>query len=83
MTRELLFQKEAAAEYDRAFVHVTRYFMPLLLRAADVTPGRHVLDIATGTGSEAALAAPIPAKKGRCIKTTRSHAQLKILASRR
>jgi ubiquinone/menaquinone biosynthesis C-methylase UbiE len=62
MTGELLFQKEAAAEYDRAFAHVTRYFMPFLLRAADVTPGMHVLDIATGTGlsAEAALAAVGP-----------------------
>jgi ubiquinone/menaquinone biosynthesis C-methylase UbiE len=62
MTGELLFEKEAAAEYDRAFAHVTRYFMPFLLRAADVKPGMHVLDIATGTGlsAEAALAAVGP-----------------------
>jgi outer membrane immunogenic protein len=32
MTEELLFKGEAAAEYDRAFAHVTRYFMPFLLR---------------------------------------------------
>src|SRR5262249_13794108 len=25
---ELVFEREAAAEYDRAFAHVTRYFMP-------------------------------------------------------
>ena len=25
---ELVFEREAAAEYDRAFSHVTRYFMP-------------------------------------------------------
>ena len=58
MTKELLFKGEAAAEYDRAFAHVTRYFMPFLLRAADVTLGMRVLDIATGTGlsAEAALA---------------------------
>src|SRR5262249_1204628 len=62
MTDELLFEKEAAAEYDRAFAHVTRYFMPFLLRAADVAPGMRVLDIATGTGlsAEAALAAVGP-----------------------
>jgi len=56
---ELTFQDEAAAEYDRAFAHVTAYFMPFLLRAAGVAPGMHVLDIATGTGlsTEAALAA--------------------------
>jgi hypothetical protein len=57
MTEELLFKGEAAAEYDRAFAHVTRYFMPFLLRAADVTPGMRVLDIAIGTShsAEAAL----------------------------
>ena len=62
MAEELSFRAEAAAEYDRAFAHVTRYFMPFLLRAADVTPGMRVLDIATGTGlsAEAALAAVGP-----------------------
>jgi ubiquinone/menaquinone biosynthesis C-methylase UbiE len=30
--------------------------MPFLLRAADVTPGMRVLDIATGTGLSAAAA---------------------------
>jgi ubiquinone/menaquinone biosynthesis C-methylase UbiE len=59
MAEELSFRAEAAAEYDRAFAHVTRYFMPFLLRAGDVAPGMRVLDIATGTGlsAEAALAA--------------------------
>ena len=62
MTEDLLFKQEAAAEYDRAFAHVTRYFMPFLLRAADVTPGMRALDIAAGTGlsAEAALAAVGP-----------------------
>jgi ubiquinone/menaquinone biosynthesis C-methylase UbiE len=59
MAAELVFKGEAAAEYDRAFAHVTAHFMPFLLRAAHVAPGMHVLDIATGTGlsAEAALAA--------------------------
>jgi ubiquinone/menaquinone biosynthesis C-methylase UbiE len=54
---ELTFQREAATEYDQAFAHVTRYFMPFLLRAAHVAPGMRILDIATGTGlsAEAAL----------------------------
>jgi len=62
MAEELSFRAEAAAEYDRAFAHVTRYFMPFLLHAADVAPGMCVLDIATGTGlsAEAALAAVGP-----------------------
>ena len=59
MVEELVFKDEAAAEYDRAFAHVTAHFMPFLLRAAHITPGMRVLDIATGTGlsAEAALAA--------------------------
>jgi ubiquinone/menaquinone biosynthesis C-methylase UbiE len=54
---ELVFKREAAAEYDRAFAHVTRYFMPFVLRAAHIVPGMRILDIATGTGlsAEAAL----------------------------
>jgi ubiquinone/menaquinone biosynthesis C-methylase UbiE len=62
MAEQLAFRDEAAAEYDRAFAHVTAHFMPFLLRAADIAPGMHVLDIATGTGlsAEAALAAVGP-----------------------
>jgi len=62
MVDELAFKDEAAAEYDRAFAHVTAHFMPFLLRAAHIAPGMHVLDIATGTGlsAEAALAAVGP-----------------------
>ncbi len=56
MAEELAFKDEAAAEYDRAFAHVTAHFIPFLLRAADVTPGMRVLDIATGTGLSAAAA---------------------------
>jgi ubiquinone/menaquinone biosynthesis C-methylase UbiE len=56
MAEELSFHAEAAAEYDRAFAHVTRYFMPFLLRAANVTHGMRVLDVATGTGLSAVAA---------------------------
>jgi len=59
---KLLFERQAAAEYDRAFAHVTRYFMPFILRAACITPGMRVLDIAAGTGlsAEAAVSAVGP-----------------------
>ena len=72
MADELTFRDKAAAEYDRAFAHVTAYFMPFLLRAAHVAPGIDVLDIATGTGlsAEAALAAVGPKGQGhgrRCL----------------
>jgi SAM-dependent methyltransferase len=60
MAEELAFKDGAAAEYDRAFAHVTAHFMPLW--TGHVAPGMRVLDIATGTGlsAEAALAAVGP-----------------------
>ena len=59
MAEELIFKDEAAAQYDRAFAHVTAHFMPFLIRAAQLAPDMRVLDVATGTGlsAEAALAA--------------------------
>jgi hypothetical protein len=36
VAEELVFSDEAAAEYDRAFAHVTRHFMPFMFRAAHV-----------------------------------------------
>jgi ubiquinone/menaquinone biosynthesis C-methylase UbiE len=62
MSEELTYKNEAAAEYDRAFAHVTRYFMPFVLRAARIAGGMRVLDIAAGTGlsAEAALSAVGP-----------------------
>ncbi len=62
MAKELSFQVGTATEYDRAFAHVTRYFMPFLLRAAGVAAGMRVLDVATGTSlsAEAALSAVGP-----------------------
>ena len=59
---ELVFERQAAAEYDRAFAHVARYFMPFVLRAARIARGMRVLDIAAGTGlsAEAALSAVGP-----------------------
>jgi hypothetical protein len=35
---ELVFEREAAAEHDRAFAHVTRFFMRFVLCAASVAP---------------------------------------------
>lgn len=54
MATELAYHDEAAAEYDRAFAHVSCHFLPFLLRAAGVASGMKVLDIATGTGLAAA-----------------------------
>ena len=62
MTDALTFRTEAAAEYDRAFAHVSSHFLPFVLRAAWLAPGYRILDVATGTGisAEAALDAVGP-----------------------
>jgi ubiquinone/menaquinone biosynthesis C-methylase UbiE len=60
---ELSYKDQAARAYDRAFAHVSTHFLPFLLRAARLEPGRRVLDAATGTGlaADAALAIVGPA----------------------
>src|SRR5262249_60317690 len=40
---ELVFEREEAAEYDRAFAHVRRYFMTFFLREAPVARGMRVV----------------------------------------
>jgi hypothetical protein len=56
MAEELSIRAEAAAEYDRAFAHVSTHFVPFLTRAANLAPGMQVLDIATGMGLRLASA---------------------------
>ena len=53
MADDLTFRAEAAAEYDRAFAHVSFHFLPFVLRAARLAPGHRVLDVVTGTGISA------------------------------
>lgn len=62
MAKELTYKNEAAAGYDRAFAHISKHFVPSLLRAAHVGSGMRVLDIAAGTGiaAEAVLSAVGP-----------------------
>src|SRR5262249_53707968 len=77
MPEELIYKDEAAAEYDRGFAHVTRYFMPFVLRAARVARGMRVLDIAAGTGlsAEAALSAVGPARHGTAARVSPAMAE--------
>ncbi|WP_437164488.1 class I SAM-dependent methyltransferase [Falsiroseomonas sp. E2-1-a20] len=69
MTRELAYRQEAAAEYDCAFSHVSAHFVPYLLRAARLTPGRRVLDVATGTGIAAEAALAVVGPEGLVVAT--------------
>jgi ubiquinone/menaquinone biosynthesis C-methylase UbiE len=77
MPEELSFQDEAAAEYDRAFAHVTMHFMPFLLRAAQVAPGMRVLDIATSTGLSAEVALATVGLSGHVTAADLSPAMVK------
>jgi ubiquinone/menaquinone biosynthesis C-methylase UbiE len=69
VTNELSFRAEAAAEYDRAFSHVSAHFLPFLLRAARLAPGQRVLDVATGTGLAAEAALGVVGSAGSVLAT--------------
>lgn len=69
MTDDLAFRAEAAAEYDRAFAHVSSHFLPFVLRAARLAPGHRVLDVATGTGVSAAAALDAVGPSGSVLAT--------------
>lgn len=69
MAQSLSYQEEAAAEYDRAFSHVSGHFLPFLLGAARVQPGQRVLDVATGTGIASVGALSIVGPSGAVVAT--------------
>lgn len=76
MAPELAYHDEAAAEYDRAFAHVSSHFLPFLLSAAGVASGMKVLDIATGTGLAAAECARVVGPTGRVVAADLSEAMV-------
>jgi SAM-dependent methyltransferase len=71
------FGGASAAGYDRGFGSISGQFIPGLLRAARVGPGRRVLDIATGTGVAAEAAAEAVGPSGAVVATDLSPAMLK------
>jgi SAM-dependent methyltransferase len=66
---DLDFRAEAAAEYDRAFAHVSSHFLPFVLRAARLAPGHRVLDVATGTGISAQAVLDVVGSSGSVVAT--------------
>ena len=69
---QLAYRTEAAAEYDRAFSHVSARFLPAVLRAARLAPGQRVLDAATGTGIAAEAALAVLGSNGSVLATDAS-----------
>jgi ubiquinone/menaquinone biosynthesis C-methylase UbiE len=69
VTDDLTFRAEAAAEYDRAFAHVSSHFLPFVFRAARLAPDHRVLDVATGTGISAKGALDVVGPRGSVVAT--------------
>lgn len=79
---DILYQGEAAAEYDRAFAHVSEHFLPFLLGGARLAPGMRVLDVATGTGLAAQAALAIVGPSGSVVATDVSPSMVEKARSR-
>ena len=63
------FHDAGAGGYERAFGRVSSDIVPTLVRAAHVSPGQRVLDVATGTGIVAAAALDIIGPSGHVTAT--------------
>jgi SAM-dependent methyltransferase len=61
------FYDAGAGGYDQVFGRVSREFVPRLVEAARLAPGQRVLDIATGTGIAAEMAAEAVGPSGRVV----------------
>jgi ubiquinone/menaquinone biosynthesis C-methylase UbiE len=64
--------------YDEFFARATRSFIPALLRAARITSGQTVLDVATGTGAAARAVAEAVGPTGTVIAGDISPAMLEV-----
>ena len=58
---------DVATAYDDFMGRWTRLYVPALLRAAHVAPGQRVLDMATGTGESALMAADAVGARGTIV----------------
>src|SRR5262245_12593073 len=65
------------AEYERYIGRWSRLFVPALLSAAEVAGGCRMLDVATGTGEAALIAASTVEPDGLVVGTDISPAMLK------
>ena len=63
------FHDTGAGGYERAFGRVSSDIVPTLVRAAHVSLGQRVLDVATGTGIVAAAALDITGPAGHVTAT--------------
>src|SRR5262245_46335669 len=67
--------------YEQYIGRWSRLFVPALLAAAGVTPGRRVLDVATGTGEAARAAAAVVTSEGLVVAADVSQAMVQATRS--
>ena len=67
-----------AVDYDNVFAHATQLFVPPLIAAAQLSPGQHVLDVATGTGIAAQAAVECVGPSGVVVAGDISPAMLDV-----
>ena len=70
------YDHASAAGYERAFGSISGEFIPALLRAARVSQGQRVLDVATGTGTAAEAAIEVVGPSGAVVASDLSPAML-------
>ena len=81
-----MFQQfyEAGAEgYDTLFGRVPRHFAAAILRAAQLAPGQHVLDVAAGTGLVTRTIAKAVGESGTVAAKASNPADATIYAAHR
>lgn len=66
---QLMYDATAAAGYERGFARISSHFIPFLLRAAGISAGHRVLDVATGTGLAADAALAVAGATGHVTAT--------------
>ena len=76
------FGSASAAGYNRAFGSISGEFIPSLIRAARVSLGQRVLDVATGTGVAAEAAVKAVGPSGTVIASDLSAAMLEQARAR-
>ena len=67
-----------ASAYARIPGRWSRLYIPALLAAAEITAGQSVLDVATGTGEAAVLAASLVGPSGRVLAVDISLPMLRV-----
>lgn len=72
----LQYEHSAASGYDQAVGNLTGQLVPILLKAALIEPGQRVLDVGSGTGIAAEIAAAIVGASGHITVTDISPAML-------